>query len=221
MGQSLKSHEEYNNENKIIIMITGPKYKIARRLGAPIFEKTQTQKYALHLERRGKRRGFAKPKSEYGLQMNEKQKARFTYGLSEKQFSNYVKEALAKKTSNTSQTIFEFLELRLDNTIYRLGFSTTRGGARQIVSHGHISVNGRRVNTPSRRVKLGDKIEISPRSLTKPLFADLDEKIKNVTVPSWIKFDVVKKTAEIQGMPVLVKTENMFDLNAVIEFYSR
>lgn len=202
-------------------MITGPKYKIARRLGAPIFEKTQTQKYALHLERKGKKRGFSKAKSEFGLQLNEKQKARFIYGLSERQFSNYVKEALLKKTPNASQTIFEFLEQRLDNVIYRLGFSPTRGGARQIVSHGHIAVNGRRVNTPGRRMTLGDKIEITGRSVAKPLFADLNEKIKNVTVPSWIKFDAVKKTAEIQGSPVLVKTENMFDLNTVIEFYSR
>ena len=84
-------------------MITGPKYKIARRLGAPIFEKTQTQKYALHLERRAKNKksGFSKQKTEFGLQLTEKQKARFTYGLTEKTFSNYVKEALAKKSGNT------------------------------------------------------------------------------------------------------------------------
>jgi small subunit ribosomal protein S4 len=202
-------------------MITGPKYKIARRLGAPIFEKTQTQKYALHLERRSKKRGFSKPKSEFGLQLNEKQKARFIYGLGERQFSNYVKASLLKKTSNASQTIFEMLELRLDNAIYRLGFSTTRSGARQIVSHGHISLNGKRVNTPSLHLKVGDKIAINARSLNKPLFANLDEKVKNITVPSWLKFDAVKKTAEVQGMPQYVKTENMFDLNTVIEFYSR
>jgi small subunit ribosomal protein S4 len=202
-------------------MIIGPKYKIARRLGAPIFEKTQTQKYALNLEKKGKKKGFSKPKSEFGLQLNEKQKARFTYGISEKQFSKYVREALLKKNSNTPQTIFEFLELRLDNVIYRLGFSKTRAGARQMVSHGHISVNGRRVNTPSRRMSIGEKITIAGRSLSKPLFLDLDEKIKSATVPSWIKFDPINKVAELQGMPVYVKTENLFDLNAVVEFYSR
>ncbi len=202
-------------------MIIGPKYKIARRLGAPIFEKTQTQKFALNLERKGKKRGFTKPKSEFGLQMNEKQKARFTYGISEKQFSGYVKEALLKKSINTPEVIFQFLELRLDNAIYRLGFAPTRSGARQMVSHGHISVNGRRVNTPSRRLKIGDKLTITDRSLKKPLFETIDEKIKNATVPSWIKIDVNTKVAEVQGMPVLVKTENMFDLNTVIEFYSR
>src|SRR3989344_1172477 len=202
-------------------MIIGPKYKIARRLGAPIFEKTQTQKYALHLERKGKKRGFSKQKSEFGIQMNEKQKARFTYGLSERQFSNYVKEALLKKGANASSVIFEFLEMRIDNVVYRLGFAKTRLGARQMVSHGHITVNGKRINTPSRRVSVGDKVGIREASVGKPLFANLDERIKNITIPSWIKLDSGRKTAEIQGKPVLQPAENMFDLNAVIEFYSR
>ena len=202
-------------------MITGPKYKIARRLGAPIFEKTQTQKYALHLERRGKSRGFTKPKSEFGLQLIEKQKARFIYGMPERQFAAYVKEAIESKATNAPATIFEFLESRLDSVIYRLGFSPTRSGARQMVSHGHIAVNGRRVDTPSRRLKLGDKITIAERSLKKPLFSDIDEKIKTVTVPSWLKFDAVKKIAEVQGKPQYVKSDNMFDLNTVVEFYSR
>ena len=202
-------------------MIIGPKYKIARRLGAPIFEKTQTQKYALHLERKGKKRGFAKQKTEFGIQLNEKQKARFTYGLREGQFSNYVKEALLKKNGNTTQIIFQFLERRLDNVVYRLGLSTTRSGSRQIVSHGHIKINGKRVNTPSRRVEIGDKIEIRASSITKPLFVNLDERIKNITLPSWIKWNNEKKFAEIQGLPEFRPLENMFDLNAVIEFYSR
>ena len=202
-------------------MKIGPKYKIARRLGAPIFEKTQTQKYALRQERKGSKRGFSKPKSEFGIQINEKQKARFVYCLSEKQFSNYVKEALLKKTSNTPQMIFGFLEKRLDNIIYRLGFATTRLGARQIVSHGHIVVNGKRCNIPSRRLNLTDKIEIHSGSIAKSLFKDLDDKIKNATFPSWIKFDPAKKVAIVQGEPILVKSENLFDLNTVIEFYSR
>jgi small subunit ribosomal protein S4 len=111
-------------------MITGPKYKIARRVGAPIFEKTQNRKYAERLERKGKGRGFSKPKSEFGLQLNEKQKARFIYGMTERQFSNYVKEALAKKTANTSSLIFQFLESRLDNVVYRLGLASTRRAGR-------------------------------------------------------------------------------------------
>ena len=202
-------------------MIIGPKYKIARRVGAPIFEKTQTQKYALRMERKGKKRGFSKPKSEFGTQLNEKQKARFIYGLTEKQFSNYVKEALAKKSTNASQTIFQFLETRLDNVVYRLGLSTTRLGSRQIVSHGHVLVNGRRVTTPSRRLVIGDTVEVRPQSQNKGMFAGIEEKMKSVTTPGWISFDQGKKIAKIIGVPLLVPTENMFDLNAVIEFYSR
>lgn len=203
-------------------MITGPKYKIARRLGAPIFEKTQTQKYALNLEKKSKnKKGFSKPKSEFGTQLNEKQKARFIYGLGEKQFANYVKEALSKKTSHAPQLIFEYLESRLDNVVYRLGFTTTRSGSRQMVTHGHMKVNGRKVDTPSMRLKIGDKVEINDRSVNKPLFKDLDERLKNSNVPSWLKLDLVKKEGVVQGKPVLVKTENMFDLNTVIEFYSR
>ncbi len=202
-------------------MIIGPKYKIARRLGAPIFEKTQTQKYAQRLERRGKKKGFSKPKSEFGIQLNEKQKARFIYGLSEKQFSNYVKEALAKKASKATDSIYTFLESRLDNVIYRMGFAPTRMGARQMVSHGHIMVNGKRLTAPSRRMIIGDKVSIREGSTTKTLFKDLDEKLKNTTNPSWIHLDAVKKNAEITGVPQLAGAETMFDLNAVVEFYSR
>jgi small subunit ribosomal protein S4 len=90
-----------------------------------------------------------------------------------------------------------------------------------MVSHGHMKVNGRKVDTPSVRLSLGDTIEINDRSLNKPLFASLDDRTKNVTVPSWLKYDAVKKVATVQGLPQLVKTENMFDLNTVIEFYSR
>ncbi|MFA7216661.1 MAG: 30S ribosomal protein S4 [Candidatus Paceibacterota bacterium] len=201
-------------------MKLGPKYKIARRLGAPVFEKTQTQKFVLRSEKKRPKK-FTKPKSEFGIQLNEKQKARFTYVLTEKQFSNYVKEALAKKSNNSAQIIFSFLELRLDNVVSRMGFSPTRLGSRQMVSHGHIMVNGKRATTPSRRLKIGDVISIRPESLDKPLFSGLDERIKNTTVPSWIKSDFNNKKAEIVGIPQLAGTDVMFDLTSVIEFYSR
>ncbi len=201
-------------------MIIGPKYKIARRVGAPIFEKTQTHKYAERQERRGKSRGFLKPKSEFGLQLNEKQKARFIYGLTEKQFSNYVKEALAKKGVNTLNTIFQFLELRLDNVVYRLGLASTRRGARQMVSHGHIQVNGKRLNIPSCRISIGDMISVREGSKNSPLFAT--KNVENApSLPAWIRFNQDKKMAEIVALPDLSLADVMFDLNAVVEFYSR
>ncbi len=200
-------------------MITGPKYKIARRVGAPIFEKTQTRKYAERLERRGKTKGFSKPKSEFAIQLNEKQKARFIYGLTERQFSNYVKEALGKKSSQATTVIFEFLETRLDNVVYRLGLAPTRRAARQMISHGHIRVNGIRSNTPSRRMTATDIITIREGSQSSPLFTGLKE--NPVTPASWLRFDVEKKTAQMIGKPEFNQGDSMFDLNAVVEFYSR
>lgn len=198
-------------------MITGPQYKIARRLGAPIFEKTQTQKFAARAERKGKTKGFSKQKSEYALQLNEKQKARFTYGLTEKQFSNYVREALAKKT-NTTHTIYEYLETRLDNVVYRLGLATTRRAGRQMVSHGHILVNGKKTNIPSRRMLLGDTVSVREGSKSSKLFTQEQENPK--VMPTWIQFNQEKKMAQIMAKPEFT-TDTMFDLNAVVEFYSR
>ena len=201
-------------------MKIGPKYKIARRLGAPVFEKTQTQKFALNLERKAKK-GFSKMKSEFGLQLNEKQKARMVYVVAEKQFKNYVKAALEKKSSNPAETLFQALETRLDSVAYRAGFAPTRLGGRQMVSHGHLAVNGRRVTNPSIKVRVGDIISINKRSEAKPLYNLLDQRLKDITIPAWIKFDHAKKVAEIIAKPTYVKTENVFDLNTVIEYYSR
>jgi small subunit ribosomal protein S4 len=200
-------------------MISGPKYKIARRVGAPIFEKTQNRKYAERAERRAKNSRFSKPKSEFGIQFNEKQKARFIYGMTENQFSNYVKEALDKKTPHTLQTIFEFLESRLDNVVYRLGLAPTRRAARQMVTHGHIVVGSRKATTPSRRMTVGEVISIREGSKNSPLFvkANADER----ALPAWLHFDQSKKSAEIIGKPDLSQSDTMFDLNAVVEFYSR
>lgn len=204
-------------------MIIGPKYKIARRLGAAVFEKTQTQKYALSQARKEKtgKRGFMRPKSEYGTQLLEKQKARYTYGLTEKQFSKYVKSALSKKDENAVPRLFESLELRADNIAYRVGFASTRLAARQMVGHGHMLVNGNRITIPSYRLSVGDVLSIREASAKKPLFADLDEKLNSRTVPSWIKFEFDNKTATVQGAPKYVASENLFDLNTVLEFYSR
>ena len=203
-------------------MIIGPKYKIARRLGAPVFEKTQTQKYVLSQARKEKTgRSFSRPKSEFGTQLLEKQKARFTYCMTEKQFSKYVKEALAKKGSHATASLFESLEFRADNVAYRSGFASTRLASRQIISHGHLMLNGKRITIPSMRLKIGDILTIRAGSSTKPLFASLDERLKAYTQPSWIKFDFEKKEAVIQGAPKYAGGDSLFNINAILEFYSR
>lgn len=201
-------------------MKIGPKYKIARRLGAPVFEKTQTQKYTLSLARKEKTgRGRKKPLSEFGLSLIEKQKARFTYGLSEKQFRNYVDKAL--KTSAPAQTLFALLESRLDNVLFRSGLAKTRSQARQFASHGHALVNGRRVTVPSIELKEGDVVGVRSSSAERPLFADAAERMKALTAPVWLLLEPEARKAKVLGVPVYAGGEHVFDLGVVIEFYNR
>ena len=201
-------------------MRTGPKYKIARRLGAPVFEKTQTQKYALSLARKeksSKRR--PKQKSEFGSQLNEKQKARYTYGISERQFANYVRQSLSG--GEPVQKLFARLEKRLDNVLYRTGLAITRSQARQMAAHGHATVNGRRVTIPSIQFGAGDRVGIREGSAGSRLFELVEERMKTINAPLWIKLDPAKREAEVVGEPIYAPQDHIFDLGAVIEFYSR
>lgn len=202
-------------------MKIGPKYKIARRLGAPIFEKTQTQKYALSLTRkeRSDKKGYAKPKSEYGRALIEKQKARYTYGVGERQFKKYVLKAL--KSADPVQKLLATLESRLDNVAFRAGLVKTRPQARQAASHGHLLVNNVRVTVPSILLFKGDIVAIRVGSATSPLFGEVEERMKTLSIPSWLKVDPAKKIAVVEGEPVYVEKESIFNLGTVIEFYNR
>ena len=206
-------------------MRTGPKYKICKRLGSSVFEKCQTQKFMLSEERRvkSKGRGGRRPRSlsDYGRQLLEKQKVRYTYGLSEKQLSRYVKEATEHKGHDPIQTLLASLESRLDNAIYRIGLANTRALARQIVSHGHILVNKRKVTIPSYVVKEGDVIAIREGSREKILFQNLDERLKDYQSISWITFDLQKKEGEVKTAPHVDPKESVFDVGTVLEYYSR
>lgn len=204
-------------------MIIGPKYKIAKRLGAGVFEKTQTQKFALSEARSarnkkmGKRGGMM---SDYKKQLLEKQKMRFMYGISEKQLANYVKEAIAEGHQPIA-VLMARLESRLDNVVYRLGLAKTRRLARQMVSHGHVQVNGRRFNIPSHRVKIGDVIGIREQSKASPLFLGLTETLGGATPIAWLTLDVKNLTGEKKAEPTYEPTETIFDPQQVLEYYSR
>ena len=202
-------------------MIIGPKYKIAKRLGAPIFEKTQTQKFALS-EARSARTKSRKPgaMSDYKRQLIEKQKMRFSYGISEKQLSRYVQEAFLKSHQPITELIGR-LESRLDNVVYRLGFAKTRRLARQLVSHGHICINGRRLNIPSHRVAIGDKISVREQSASSPLFTELTETLSSHTPPHWLSRKGTELTGEKKAEPTYEPTETQFDPQQVLEYYSR
>lgn len=140
--------------------------------------------------------------SEYGIKLREKQKIKFSYGLRTRQFDNYAKEAKNKAGGgNVMAALQSFLESRLDNVVFRMGLADSRSVARQIVTHGHVMVNGRRVDIPSYRVSIGNKISVRPQSAVKAVFKDIDIKIKKYNPPVWLKLDKVKKEAEIMGMP--------------------
>lgn len=204
-------------------MIQQPKYKICRRLGPGVFEKCQNPKFALSQERKSKNKMKGKRRksvSDYGMQLLEKQKVRFTYAISEKQFAGYVKSAAAKHGIDKSQYLYEALESRLDNVAYRLGFAPTRFGARQLVSHGHLSVNGVRVTVPSYKTKAGDVIALRERTKNKAFYPRIVEQVGKMNFPTWITFDSEKMTATMTGKPELKKDDSTFNLTTVIEFYS-
>lgn len=202
-------------------MKIGPKFKIAKRLGAPIFEKTQTQKFELSVARGG-RRAQRRPgqMSDFKRQLIEKQKMRFTFGITEKQLRRYVDEAVAKSNQPVALLI-ERLESRLDNVVYRLGLAKTRRFARQIVSHGHIVVNGKKITVPSHKVKVGDVISVREGSRQAGPFVNLAESHEMAGVPAWLTFDVKKLEGTVKQVPVYNPSETLFDPEQVLEFYSR
>lgn len=202
-------------------MKIGPKFKIARRLGAAVFEKTQTAKFALSQQKKGRNAMRKRPNSVFGTQLLEKQKVRFTYAISEKQFSKYVKKAIESQGTNTNEMLYQDLETRLDSIVLRAGFASSRLLARQIVSHGHMKVNGVRVNIPSYQVKVGDVITVKESSADKALFAELDKKVADQVIPAWIEVDVAKKSIILKSNPALDPKNVPFDLGTVIQFYKR
>ncbi len=202
-------------------MKIGPKFKIAKRLGAPIFEKTQSQKFELSLARGGRKTNKRPGQmSDFKRQLIEKQKMRLSYGLTEKQLRRYVDEAMEKSTTPAAALMVR-LEARLDNVTYRLGLAKTRRLARQMVSHGHICVNGKKMTIPSYRTKVGDVISVREGSRQSGLFVTLAEKHEITAVPAWLSFDIKKWEGVMKTEPVFDQTGSMFDPDQVMEFYSR
>jgi small subunit ribosomal protein S4 len=200
-------------------MISKPKFKICKRLGAGVYDKCQTNKFTAAVA--SFKPGARRPKalSEYATQLNEKQKIRFSYGITERQLSNYVKKASLVKGARTAEKFYEELETRLDNVVYRMGLGNSRRATRQMVSHGHFIVNDHKVTIPSYQVKVGDIIKIREGSKTKKIFDNLVERLKDYKSPNWISFDISKIEGKILDKPKNIET--FLDLNVVLEFYSR
>ncbi|MBF1033809.1 MAG: 30S ribosomal protein S4 [Candidatus Nanosynbacter sp.] len=158
----------------------------------------------------------------YLTQLREKQKVRRLYGLLEKQFAKLMKEA-QKAEGLTGEILLEYLERRADNIVFRAGFASTRRQARQLVSHGHFTLNGRRVDIPSIRLKAGDKLEVRAKSQKSEYFKNLDNIVaaSGVTPLSWMKSDAKKMTIEITGKPKREEAEAGINEQLIVEYYSR
>jgi small subunit ribosomal protein S4 len=161
----------------------------------------------------GGKKGRQKATSEFGRQLQEKQKIQITYGLNNRQMRRLFR---GKKET---QKILKSLEKRLDNVIFRLGLADSRIIARQLISHGHFSVNGRKVTIPSYRVKVGERVGLNPNSRKLKIFENLEMKLKKFEPPKWLKLDKEKITGELLDKPQEVNLP--FDLNLVAEYYSR
>jgi len=203
--------------------------KICRRQGVKLFlrgEKCLSQKCPVMRKPyppgpKTKRR--FKSLSEYGKELKEKQKLKKWYNLEEKQFKAYIKKVLDArgKVPNAAAALIQTLENRLDNVIFRLGFAASRSAARQIISHGHILVNGKHVNIPSFSVKKGDKINIKPGSLKKKIFQNLLQTLKKYHPPSWLELDAGTLEGKVKDVPSLEESAPPAEISSIFEFYSR
>jgi small subunit ribosomal protein S4 len=208
---------------------TGPVCKLCRREGEKLFlkgERCFSPKCAI--ERRayppgqhGRQSQWSRSKtSDFGAQLRAKQKARRTYGVLERQFRRYYRQAL-KSRGLTGLTLLQILESRLDNVIYRMGFASSRAQARQLVTHGHFLVNGHRTDAPSMQIKPGDVIVVREGSRKKQLLKDLMAMAEERSAPDWIDRDIKKFSGGISRLPERSEIDANLNEQLIVEFYSR
>ena len=199
---------------------TGPKTKISRRFGVAIFGPSKA------LERKNYGPGMHGPKgsrrkqSEYAVALAEKQKLRYQYGILERQFRRYFSIALSRR-GVTGETLLQLLETRLDNVVYRLGFANSRSAARQMVSHGHVQVNGRKVNISSFNVKAGDTITVKEKPQSRRLAAKNLELTQITPVPDWLVVDKEQFSGKVSRIPTREEIAPIVNEQLIVELYSR
>lgn len=205
-------------------MKIGPKEKYCRRFGIKVLLNERCASGKCGLLRRRTRPGMHghKPRvlSLYGRRLLEKQRLKISYLITEKQIKKYVKMAMESKKP-TPEALIEILERRLDNVIWRAGYTPNKTTARQLVSHGHFLVNGRRVTIPSYLVEAGDVIQIRPQSRDIKPFENLKERMKFYNPPSWLEVDKDTFDTKVLRLPLASEIQHNFDLSLVIDFYSR
>ncbi|MFC6269255.1 30S ribosomal protein S4 [Frigoriflavimonas asaccharolytica] len=198
---------------------TGPKTKIARKFAAPIFgddknfERRKNQPPGQH----GPNKRRNAKKSEYAIQLTEKQKAKYTYGILERQFSNMYKKAVRAK-GVTGEVLLQLCESRLDNVVFRLGYAKTRSGARQLVSHRHVTVNGELVNIPSYILKDGDVIAIREKSKSLEVIAD---SLAGKSNYDWLQFNDEKQSGTFISAPERMQIPEDIKEQLIVELYSK
>jgi small subunit ribosomal protein S4 len=198
---------------------TGPRVRISRRFGLPIFGPSK------YLERRNYGPGVHGPKSrrkhtDYGLGLIEKQKFRYYYGLMERQFRGVYEKALRRR-GVTGEQMLQILETRLDNVVYHLGLANTRAAARQMVCHGHITVNGRKVGIPSFALKVNNVIEVKNHNVSRQLAMKNLEAAVSRAVPDWLSFNKEEFKGTVMRIPTREEIQPIANEQAVVEFYSR
>jgi small subunit ribosomal protein S4 len=198
---------------------TGPRVRISRRFGIPIFGPTK------YLERRNYGPGVHGPKSrrkhtDYGLGLIEKQKLRYYYGLMERQFRGVYEKALRRR-GVTGEQMLQILETRLDNVVFHLGFANTRAAARQMVSHGHITVKGRKVSIPSYALKVNDVIVVKNNNVSRQLATKNLEVATSRAVPDWLSLNKEEFKGTVMRIPTRDEIQPIANEQAVVEFYSR
>lgn len=200
---------------------TGPKLKVARRHNAQLFGASG----AKVMERKPHPPGMHGPKSrrkmsDYGQALSEKQKLRYMYGLFERQFRHTFRRALRKR-GVTGETLLQLLETRLDNVAFRLGFATSRPFARQMVVHGHLKVNGRKVTSPSRALRAGDVVEVSEKARAKAMAQKNLEAAQTAPPPDWLALDREGVRGEVKRIPTREEIAPIANERLVVELYSR
>jgi small subunit ribosomal protein S4 len=199
---------------------TGPTDKISRRFGVPLFGPSKALERRPYPPGQHGQRGARKKRSDYGVAMNEQQKLRLQYGLLEKQFRRYYDEA-HRRRGITGDILVQLLETRLDNVCYRLGLGNTRRAARQLVGHGHVKVNGRRVDVPSYCVKPGDVISVVEAGRSQQLGNRSTDLTQIRPVMDWLSFDREKLTGTVNRLPEADEIDTMVNVQLVVELYSR
>ena len=199
---------------------TGPKARISRKYGVPLFGSSKA------LERKNYGPGMHGPKgsrrklSDYALALGEKQKLRYQYGLLERQFRRYFQTALRRR-GVTGETLLQLLETRLDNVVFRLGFANSRSAARQMVSHGHVSVNGRKVNVSSYNVRAGDTVLIKDKPGSRRLATKYLELTQISPIPDWLSLNKEGFSGQVAHIPSRDEIAPIVNEQLVVELYSR